>query len=103
MRFTPLSFLLSALSLVVADVSFTNPAAGSSFAVGTIQVEWEDSGTAPALSELTTYSLFLCAGGSDETSIIQLTDITTNGNFANGNLAEGTLTEGLGASTPKNA
>jgi hypothetical protein len=85
-------------------VSFTSPTAGSSFVGGgSIRVQWEDSDTAPALSDLTSYQLFLCAGGNDPSSIVQLTTITTNGDFALGNLAEGTIPSTVGASTPKNA
>jgi hypothetical protein len=51
---------------VLADVRFTKPAAGASIAGGTVlQVEWEDSGDAPSISDLTTYQLFLCAGGNE--------------------------------------
>jgi hypothetical protein len=47
--------------------------------------------------------LYLCAGGNDQSTIIQLAPVTTMGSFANGNTAEGTFAASLGASTPANA
>ena len=55
-----------------ADVKFTSPAAGGTATGGsTLSVQWEDSGTKPALSDLTTYQLFLCAGGNDQASNVR--------------------------------
>ena len=66
--------LLSLLALApftLADVEFTSPSAGQTLAGGTvIKVAWKDSGTAPAISTLQTYQLFLCAGGNDEASFV---------------------------------
>ncbi|KAF2469640.1 beta-1,6-glucan boisynthesis protein-like protein [Lindgomyces ingoldianus] len=97
--------LFTALNLVAADVQFTSPKAGDTLTGGTaIVVEWKDSGDAPSISDLTTYQLFLCAGGNDEASIVQLVAITTSGTFTvTGNKATGTVGLGIGASTPKNA
>jgi len=105
MRLTSLSLLLTALlPSVYADVKFTSPAGGETFTGGgSIKIAWTDSEEAPSLSDLTTYQLFLCAGGNDNPTIVQLLDITDKGTFANGNVAEGTIPATIGASTPTNA
>ena len=51
---------------VFADVEFTSPAAGDHVAVGTINVQWKESGTAPFIKDLTAYTLLLVVGGNDE-------------------------------------
>lgn len=54
-----------------ADVEITSPAAGVTVKGGSsISVEWKDSGSQPALSDLKTYTLFLCAGGNDANSFV---------------------------------
>ncbi|KAF2180633.1 beta-1,6-glucan boisynthesis protein-like protein [Zopfia rhizophila CBS 207.26] len=97
--------IFALVTLVSADVEFTSPKAGASLTGGTaIEVEWKDSGEDPSLTDLTTYELFLCAGGNDAASIVQLAAITTSGQFTvGGNKAIGTIGIGVGASTPKNA
>lgn len=100
----PLALVLSLLSFASADVEFTSPAAGTTLTGGgAITITWQDSGVAPPLSDLSTFSLYLCAGGNDESTIIQLAPVTTQGSFANGNTAEGSFAASLGASTPANA
>ncbi|KAK5200844.1 Cell wall synthesis protein kre9 precursor [Cryomyces antarcticus] len=96
--------LLAALTpFALADVQFTSPAAGATLpGGGAISVAWKDSGSAPALSALTSYQLFLCAGGNDNTNYIQLAAVTTQGTFAAGNIAQGTVAAGIGGNT-KNA
>ena len=55
-----------------ADVEFTSPDAGSTATGGSVlSVEWEDSGSQPPISDLTSYQLFLCAGGNDAASIVR--------------------------------
>ncbi|KAL2399804.1 hypothetical protein ABEF93_001181 [Exophiala dermatitidis] len=85
------------LSLAVADVKVTAPAAGDSITGLTLDIEWEDSGTTPKLADLTSYQVFLCAGGNTEASIVQLATLVTNGDFTDGNTVSATLTAGLGA------
>lgn len=67
-----LILLLAVLAPVsLATVEFTSPIAGATVAGGsTITVEWKDSGEAPSISDLTSYQLFLCAGGNDATSFV---------------------------------
>ncbi|MCJ1367005.1 hypothetical protein MMC16_006136 [Acarospora aff. strigata] len=97
-------YLLAALTpSALADVKFTTPAAGASVpAGGTFAVEWKDSGTAPSVSDLASYQLFLCAGGNDAVNFIQLAPITTQGSFGTGNKASGTVQLTIGADV-KNA
>jgi hypothetical protein len=64
--------LLLFASSCVADVKFTTPAAGADIAAGTINVEWEDSGIAPALSSLTGYILSLMVGGNEDGDMVRI-------------------------------
>lgn len=99
-----LSVVLPLLNFASADIEFTSPAAGMTLTGGgAITITWQDSGIAPSLSDLSTYSLYLCAGGNDPSTIVQLATVTTQGSFANGNTAEGSFSATLGASTPANA
>jgi hypothetical protein len=97
--------LLSLLaSVVLADVQFVKPTAGASISGGgsTLSVSWEDSGDDPPLSSLTTYTLFLCAGGNDAASQkqIPLGDSGGQGKFSDGNEASGKVDANFGASLP---
>lgn len=48
----------------IADVEFVTPAAGSTVAAAkTLSVTWKESGVKPPLTSLTTYTMFLVAGG----------------------------------------
>ena len=68
-----LTLLAAVAPYVFADVQFTSPSAGGTVAGGkTLSIEWKDSGEKPPLSDLTTYDLFLCAGGNDEESFVCL-------------------------------
>lgn len=72
MRFALLTALSALAALVVADVEFTTPAAGAILTAGsTISIKWDDSGDAPKISALTSYQLFLCAGGNDDASYVR--------------------------------
>ncbi len=103
MRLTALAFLTAVGSFVVADISFTSPADGTSITAGGIDIKWKDSGSAPLLSDLVSYQLFLCAGGNDASTIVQLATLVADGLFTNGNLAQAAFSAELGASTPENA
>ncbi|KAL8672082.1 MAG: hypothetical protein Q9168_003442 [Polycauliona sp. 1 TL-2023] len=64
--------LVTLLPAALADVQFTSPAAGGTIAAGKpITAQWKDSGDGTALTDLSTYTLFLCAGGNDQASFIQ--------------------------------
>jgi len=70
----PHSLLLPlALPLAYADVLFTSPRAGEKVRVGTIDVRWKDSGIAPSLSQLTSYSLALLVGGNENEDMVRHT------------------------------
>lgn len=90
--------ILSALLPVVwADVKFVTPAAGASIpGGGKISVSWTDSGDDPPLSSLTTYALFLVAGGNDAASQIEVP--LAEGKFSDGTTASGTVLATFGDS-----
>lgn len=64
--------LLAALSpFAFADVQFISPAPGATLQAGKpITAKWKDSGAGTALTDLNTYTLFLCAGGNDVESFV---------------------------------
>jgi len=97
-----LLLLAASAPFAFADVEFTTPAAGATLtAGGTIAVAWKDSGDAPSISDLSTYQLFLCAGGNDDDNFIQLTQLTGGtaaGSFSAGNSLSATVSAGVGAS-----
>lgn len=69
-------FLAVVTPLVLADVKFTSPAAGASLsAENPIVVTWTESGDEPPLSSLTTYTVYLCAGGNDAPSQVMTTSV----------------------------
>ena len=71
MQFRLLALLAAITPFTLADVEFTSPAAGATLTGGgSISIEWQDSGNAPSISDLTTYQLFLCAGGNDDTTFV---------------------------------
>ena len=63
---------LAALAAYVdAGVSFTSPKAGAKLVAGnSIEVKWDDGGDGPKLADLTTFQLFLCAGGNTAGQIV---------------------------------
>ncbi len=66
MRVPLLAGLTAFCALVSADVQFITPAAGvTAPGGGSITITWKDSGVAPAISQLSGYQLFLCAGSND--------------------------------------
>ncbi|KAF2271465.1 uncharacterized protein EI97DRAFT_269151 [Westerdykella ornata] len=88
---------------VCADVEFVAPKAGDQWEAGGVEVKWRESGVAPALTDLTSYDLFLCAGSNDE--YVDVLHITAGGpgSFPTGNKYPASIGSGLGASTPQNA
>ena len=65
------------LGLVEAAVTFTTPGPGATIAGLTIDVTWADDGLPPLLTDLTTYKLFLCAGGNDGGSFVSQQHVKT--------------------------
>jgi hypothetical protein len=57
---------LAALAPLAGAIKFTTPKAGATLTGGqSLTVEWADGGDGPAIADLTTYELFLCAGSSE--------------------------------------
>ncbi|TAQ90862.1 hypothetical protein B7494_g781 [Chlorociboria aeruginascens] len=80
--------------LAFADVKFTTPTSPTGGTKFTIT--WADSGTAPSLSDLTTYQLFLFTGSN--ASPVQLYALGT-GSFSSGNTLSVTVPPTTGGST----
>lgn len=103
----PFTALVALTPLVSAGIKFTSPAAGDKLKTGTaIEVEWEEGGSGPSLSDLTTYQLILVGGGQKDEEQQVVKTLTSAGNFAlGGNKASALIdASGLpGASTPANA
>jgi hypothetical protein len=94
-----LCFTAALSTLVAADVKFTSPSAGQTLQGGSaITVSWTDSGNDPAISELTTYTIMLCAGGNDPGTYLPLTTLTTTGRFSQGNKITATIPANIGDS-----
>ncbi|KAI9737005.1 MAG: hypothetical protein M1834_000594 [Cirrosporium novae-zelandiae] len=92
-----LILLCAVISHSLAYPKITTPAAGASLTGGsTISIKWSDEGTAPSISDLSTYQLFLCAGSNDE--FTQLATLVSSGDFSDGNTASGSITTGIGGS-----
>jgi hypothetical protein len=96
-----LLLLGSIVPSVFADVQFTVPAAGLTYPGGTsITVSWTESQTAPLLTALDTYTLFLCTGSN--TAPTQLMDFGGVGTFTAGSSTAVTIPTTAGGTT-KNA
>ncbi|KAI9849732.1 MAG: hypothetical protein M1838_000093 [Thelocarpon superellum] len=109
--------------LALADVEFTSPSAGDKVTGGSaIDAKWKDSGSAPSISDLKSYQLFLCAGsnsnqvradpGRHMSQPLMMSARAKNppcmslkdqGTFDGTNGASATVPVGFGASTPDNA
>ncbi|KAH6872593.1 hypothetical protein BKA58DRAFT_382273 [Alternaria rosae] len=89
----PFAAVVAALSpLVDAGVKFTSPKAGDKIAAGgAVTVKWEEGGTGPKLTDLTTYELQVIVGGNDGTEQFPVGVITTSGAFTAGNTASGRI------------
>ncbi|KAI4205588.1 MAG: hypothetical protein LQ350_000367 [Teloschistes chrysophthalmus] len=97
MVLTKTLFLTTLLPLAFADIQFTSPAAGATLPVAKpITARWKDSGDGTALTDLATYTLFLCAGGNDAATILQVAAINANGQFSTGNEASATVAAAVG-------
>ncbi|KAL8927568.1 MAG: hypothetical protein Q9208_002375 [Pyrenodesmia sp. 3 TL-2023] len=92
-----LILLATLSSFALADVQFTSPAAGATLQAGKpIKAEWKDSGDGTPLTDLKTYTLFLCAGGNEAESFSQIAPINANGLFSAGNTASATVATTIG-------
>lgn len=60
-----------ALTTLVNGIKFTKPEAGSTLKAGSaLSAAWQDGGDGPEIADLTTYTLWLCAGGNDVNTIV---------------------------------
>ncbi|TKA35090.1 hypothetical protein B0A54_14599 [Friedmanniomyces endolithicus] len=98
-RLSAISLLAALTPYALADVLVTSPAAGAQLPFGNIQVTWKDSGVAPALSALTTYTLQLVVGGQEASSQTPLITCANNALFSAGNTATCVVGQGAAAST----
>ena len=100
MRLIPLSTFTLLLPLVFADVKFSKPPAGSTIiGGGAISIAWGDSGAAPSLADLTSYQLFLVAGGQDDPSQMVVGTPISSTFAESGNQAEMTVPIAAGGKT----
>ena len=99
LRIPTLTLFAALTPYAFADVLVTSPAAGAQVPAGTIQIAFKDSGTAPALSALTTYTVSLVVGGNDAASQTPLTTCVTSAQFTTGSTATCTVGAGLAGST----
>jgi hypothetical protein len=97
-----LILLLLFFKLCLADILFTSPSPGSVQANGApLSISWVESGLSPLISELSSYQIFLCAGGNDPSGIIQLVTVSI-GNFPSSGIIT-QVSPAIGASEPPNA
>lgn len=101
LRLLPASLLALVLPTVFADVQFTRPAAGDVIPVGTIDVQWKDSGSGTSLLDLTQYTLLLMTGGNTNDTMRTISTFVSGGTMSAGHNASGTISEGV-ASDLKN-
>lgn len=66
------SISLLFVTRVDGDVKFTAPAAGADVPVGTIKVQWEESGVAPRIQDLTAFTLDLMTGGNSDADMVRV-------------------------------
>ena len=64
--------LLTALlaSYTLADVAILSPKPGDTITGLSLDIEWEDSGKTPALKDLASFQVFLCAGGNTDANYV---------------------------------
>ncbi|KAK0363952.1 Cell wall synthesis protein kre9 precursor [Friedmanniomyces endolithicus] len=98
-RLSAVSLLAALTPYALADVLVTSPAAGAQLPFGNIQVTWKDSGVAPALSALTTYTIQLVVGGQEASSQRPLVTCANNALFSAGSTATCVVGQGAAAST----
>ncbi|TKA50261.1 hypothetical protein B0A55_12870, partial [Friedmanniomyces simplex] len=99
LRLPAISLLAALTPYALADVEVTTPAAGAQLPAGTIQVAWKDSGVAPALSALTTYTIQLVVGGNEASSQTPLITCANNLQFSAGSTATCVVPAGVAGST----
>jgi hypothetical protein len=71
MRLLTISYFLSSyLTLAIADVQFSSPAAGDTIEAGsttaTFDINWTEGGNSPSLADASSYVLVLMTGSNDK-------------------------------------
>lgn len=67
-----LALLATAAPYAFADVKITTPAPAAQLTAGSeLSVGWVDSGSAPSISDLASFEIFLCAGGNDASNFVR--------------------------------
>ncbi|KAA6411533.1 MAG: beta-1 [Lasallia pustulata] len=100
MLMRPFALLAAAAPFAFADVKFTTPAPAAQLTAGSsLSLGWVDSGTAPSISDLASYQIFLCAGGNDANSYAQLAQLAQGTFAASNGKASVSVQASLGAST----
>lgn len=94
-RLLPASLLALVLPAVFADVQFTSPAAGDVVPVGTIEVQWQDSGSGTSLLDLTQYTLLLMTGGNTNDTMRPISTFVSGGIMSASHNASGTISAGV--------
>lgn len=95
LRLLPASLLALVLPAVFADVEFTSPGAGDVVPVGTIEVQWKDSGSDPSILDLTQYTLLLMTGGNTNDTMRPISTFVSGGIMSAGYNASGTISAGV--------
>ena len=91
------AFLLASIPSVLGDVKFTVPADGASVPGGVaFTVTWKDSGSAPSISDLSAYQLFLYTGSNIAPQQLSL---LSKAAFSAGNTVTVTVPTTIGGST----
>lgn len=98
-RLRLLALSAALLPFASADVKVTSPAAGASIPAGSVTITWADSGTAPALSQLQSYTIQLVVGGNDASTQLPLTTLANSQLFSAGNSITATIPAGLAGNT----
>lgn len=75
MLVTYFMLLLAASYAVIADVKIGTPVAGGNYTAGAgnFSLQWVDSGTPPMTLNISSYQIFLCAGGNDASNFVSQT------------------------------
>lgn len=84
MRFQITTLLAAFAYTIRADVQFLKPLPGGSETSGALTVTWQESGTAPLISTLTTFTLDLMAGGDPSVPTNVVSIVSTTGTVAGG-------------------
>ena len=92
-----LLLLASVIAQTLADVQVVTPAAGAVIAGLTLDVQWEESGDDPPITDFVNYSLFLCAGGNSAADYIPIATLVSGGSYKKGDTISITLQAATGA------